>query len=149
MVDGFIKDYKTSVAFAGLNEGESVDSVSDLFDAPLASDAQNASSSPPSLSPASPSSSSQTDRAALIVRPSEPPKSNVLATFKVPFALSEAEITFTGEKIEPEDFDALTDYVAIFKKQYVRKLERQAQATLPPSPNLREVQVDEDGMPIL
>lgn len=49
------------------------------------------------------------------------PRKKVLTTFRVPFALSEAEIIFTGERIDPEDFDALADYVAIFKKQYQRK----------------------------
>lgn len=49
------------------------------------------------------------------------PRGTVLATFKIPLGLSEAELTFTGERLEPEDFDALTDYVAIFKKQYERK----------------------------
>ena len=49
------------------------------------------------------------------------PRGNVLATFKIPLGLNEAELTFTGERLEPEDFDALADYVSIFKKQYERK----------------------------
>jgi hypothetical protein len=61
------------------------------------------------------------------IAPPTPPqsRSNVLTTFKVPFALSEAEIIFTGERIEPEDFDALSEYVGIFKKQYERKIAAQ------------------------
>jgi len=45
----------------------------------------------------------------------------VLATFKIPLGSSEAELIFTGDRLEPEDFDALRDYVALFKKQYERK----------------------------
>ena len=48
-------------------------------------------------------------------------RSNVLASFKIPLGLSEAELIFTGERLDPQDFDALQDYVALFKKQYLRK----------------------------
>jgi hypothetical protein len=46
----------------------------------------------------------------------------VLAKFSVPIGANEVEITFTGEVLRPDDFDALADYVALFKKQYQRKL---------------------------
>jgi hypothetical protein len=45
----------------------------------------------------------------------------VLAQYSIPIGASEATITFTGEKLAVEDFDALADYVAIFKKQFERK----------------------------
>lgn len=45
----------------------------------------------------------------------------MLATFKIPLGFSEAELTFTGEKLEAADFDALAEYVELFKKQYARK----------------------------
>lgn len=45
----------------------------------------------------------------------------LLATFKVPLGLCEVEIKFTGDLLMPDDFDALAEYVGIFKKQYVRK----------------------------
>lgn len=56
------------------------------------------------------------------------PKPNVLAAYKIPLGRNEAELTFTGEQLEPDDFDALTDYVAIFKKQFERKLSAQRTA---------------------
>lgn len=46
---------------------------------------------------------------------------NVLATYKIPLGANEAELVFTGERLDPEDFDALIDYVEIFKKQFARK----------------------------
>ncbi len=45
----------------------------------------------------------------------------MLAQYSIPIGASEATITFTGEKLAVEDFDALADYVAIFKKQFERK----------------------------
>jgi len=45
----------------------------------------------------------------------------MLASFKIPLGTCEAELTFTGEQLVEEDFDALLDYVALFKRQYARK----------------------------
>lgn len=45
----------------------------------------------------------------------------MLATFKIPIGSAEAEIIFTGDKLEAADFDELSEYVKLFKKQYVRK----------------------------
>jgi len=59
------------------------------------------------------------------------PRGNVLATYKIPLGANEAELVFTGESLEPEDFDALIDYVEIFKKQYERKRKMDA----PPASN--------------
>jgi hypothetical protein len=50
------------------------------------------------------------------------PRPKMLATFKIPIGAAEAEIIFTGERLEAEDFDALRDYVDLFKKQYTRKV---------------------------
>ncbi len=50
----------------------------------------------------------------------------VLASYSVPLGSNEVQIVFTGEQLRPEDFDALADYVALFKKQYQRKLEAEA-----------------------
>lgn len=45
----------------------------------------------------------------------------VLAQYSIPVGASEATITFTGERLTVDDFDALADYIAIFKKQFERK----------------------------
>jgi hypothetical protein len=47
----------------------------------------------------------------------------MLAQYSIPIGASEATITFIGEKLAVEDFDALADYVAIFKKQFERKVD--------------------------
>jgi hypothetical protein len=54
-------------------------------------------------------------------KPQEPAR-NMLATFKIPVGSAEAEIIFTGEKLEAADFDAVSEYMELFKKQYGRKL---------------------------
>jgi hypothetical protein len=46
---------------------------------------------------------------------------NMLATYSVPLGSNEATITFTGEKLSVEDFDALGDFVDYCKKQFERK----------------------------
>jgi hypothetical protein len=81
--------------------------------------------------------------------PSQPqPRSNVLATYKIPLGANEAELVFTGEKLEPEDFDALIDYVEIFKKQFTRKLPKPAPVQLPPPlaemPSKQEATTNDD-----
>lgn len=63
----------------------------------------------------------------------------MLAKYSVPLGANEAEIVFTGAELHPEDFDALADYVAIFKKQHERKLkaeeiQKKADAILPEPP---------------
>lgn len=45
----------------------------------------------------------------------------MLASFKIPLGSSEAELIFTGDRLEEEDFDALKEYVDLFKRQYARK----------------------------
>lgn len=64
----------------------------------------------------------------------EKPKKNMLATFKIPIGSAEAELIFTGERLEPSDFDALSDYVALFKKQYERKIQSEVKITIPKPP---------------
>lgn len=52
------------------------------------------------------------------------PTKNVLATYKIPLGSNEAEIIFSGETLEPEDFEALREYVLLFKKQFERNFKR-------------------------
>ncbi len=46
----------------------------------------------------------------------------VLAKYSIPLGANEAILVFSGEQLAPEDFDALIEYVQLFKKQYERKL---------------------------
>jgi hypothetical protein len=45
----------------------------------------------------------------------------VLATYSVPLGSNEATITFKGENLSPEDFEALGEFVAFAKKQFERR----------------------------
>jgi hypothetical protein len=67
-------------------------------------------------------------------RPPETSQSNkkLLAQYSIPIGASEATLIFTGEKLTVEDFDALADYVSIFKKQFERK--QKAERTNPQWP---------------
>lgn len=46
----------------------------------------------------------------------------LLATYSIPIGSSEATLTFTGDSLSTQDFDALIEYVQLFKKQYERKM---------------------------
>lgn len=46
----------------------------------------------------------------------------VLASYSVPLGECEVSIIFKGKKLSVEDFDALGEYVQLFKKQYERKV---------------------------
>lgn len=45
----------------------------------------------------------------------------VLARYSIPLGGSEATLIFTGSSLLPEDFDALSDYIQLFKKQFERR----------------------------
>lgn len=45
----------------------------------------------------------------------------MLAQYQIPLGANQAQLIFTGEELTAEDFDALADYVEIFKKQFLRK----------------------------
>ncbi len=53
---------------------------------------------------------------------------NMLATYTAPLGANEATITFCGDKLSVEDFDALGDFVEYCKKQYERKLKSELAA---------------------
>ena len=49
----------------------------------------------------------------------------VLAQYSIPIGANEATIIFKGDKLSVGDFDALSDYVSIFKKQFERKVKEE------------------------
>lgn len=102
------KAFRENVDFLG-DQGDS----GPVEDTAESSSAENAAVAPPS----------KQSPPAQITNPN--PRDNVLATYKIPLGLSEAELVFTGEALEPDDFDALIDYVEIFKRQYQRKRKHQ------------------------
>lgn len=59
---------------------------------------------------------------------------NVLATYSIPLVESEASLVFTGEKLTPADFDALIEYVELFKKRFERKQKTELDSYSMPKP---------------
>ena len=59
---------------------------------------------------------------------------NVLAQYSIPLGGNEATLVFTGKTLVPDDFDALAEYVLLFKKQFERR-----QKSTPPTPDPEEL----------
>lgn len=55
----------------------------------------------------------------------------LLAQYSIPLGANSAKLIFTGEELLPDDFDALIEYVELFKKQFERKLTRNVSLTAP------------------
>lgn len=55
-------------------------------------------------------------------RSDQPTRKQVLARYSIPLGANVATIEFTGEQLSTEDFDALRDYVDLFKRQFERRL---------------------------
>lgn len=68
----------------------------------------------------------------------------VLATYSVPIGSNEVKIVFTGDSLRPDDFDALADYVTLFKKQYQRKIEAEA---LKGATSMKEAEINLESPP--
>jgi hypothetical protein len=47
-------------------------------------------------------------------------KGNVLAQYSIPLGENVATLVFTGARLTADDFDALEEYVGLFKKQFIR-----------------------------
>jgi hypothetical protein len=45
----------------------------------------------------------------------------LLEQYQIPLGANHAQLIFTGDELVADDFDALKEYVEIFKKQFVRK----------------------------
>jgi hypothetical protein len=65
----------------------------------------------------------------------DPPHSNgVLARYSIPLGENEVTIVFTGKSLSPEDFDALIEYVGLFKKQFERRQAKDIRQTATETP---------------
>jgi hypothetical protein len=64
-------------------------------------------------------------------KPPETKKNNVTA-YSVPLGSTEATITFSGGELSAQDFDALADYIQLFKKQFERRIKE------PPADNAEQ-----------
>lgn len=53
--------------------------------------------------------------------PALPAGGKVLEQYQIPLGANHAQLIFTGDELVPDDFDALKEYVELFKKQFVRK----------------------------
>jgi hypothetical protein len=69
---------------------------------------------------------------------SAPEGGKVLATYSVPIGANEVKIVFTGDQLHSEDFDALSEYVGLFKRQFERKQKSEPSNQAPPKPAFPE-----------
>ena len=53
-------------------------------------------------------------------RPESTQKGIVLAQYSIPLGENVATLVFTGSRLTPDDFDALEEYVGLFRKQFIR-----------------------------
>ncbi len=58
------------------------------------------------------------------------PYPNMLAQYSVPLGANNAQLTFTGETLGVEDFDALIEYVELFKRQFERKAQKDRESQM-------------------
>ncbi len=56
--------------------------------------------------------------------PALPTDQKMLAQYSIPLGGNSAQLIFSGEELLPDDFDALIEYVELFKRQFERKLAR-------------------------
>ena len=63
----------------------------------------------------------------------------VLAEYSIPLGSNKATLVFEGDELVPEDFDELIEYATLFKKQFVRKAQKEREAAIP---------LDDEGHPI-
>ena len=108
VIDELIQSYRETISFAKLGIGDKGSTgETDGEAGELESSSQKEDLQPPAG-----------DKVTTITKQTG---KKVLAQYSIPIGASEATMTFTGEKLSVEDFDALADYVAIFKKQFERK----------------------------
>lgn len=62
------------------------------------------------------------------IPPSVQTTKRVLAKYSIPIGSNEATLEFTGSSLSEEDFDALIEYIEIFKRQLKRRQELEAEA---------------------
>ena len=105
VVQKFIKDYKETISFAGLKEGDKIGEKQ--------INEENEDKNQENLENG-------------IIPPNIPPKNvqqiekKMLATYHIPLGKNQATLSFYGEKLLPEDFSDLEIYVRLFKKQLSR-----------------------------
>lgn len=62
--------------------------------------------------------------------------SPVLAQYSIPLGANEAILTFTGTELTVDDFDALQEYVDLFKRQFARKTKSSSLLQIETAPDL-------------
>jgi hypothetical protein len=112
VIDEFIQSYRNTISFAKLGIGDKV-MTGEAVDTPVESEngSQEEDSSPPVA---------KTTNKEIPEKAKQPSK-KMLAKYSIPIGANEATIIFEGEKLSVGDFDALADYVSIFKKQFERR----------------------------
>jgi hypothetical protein len=115
--------FKANIELANL-KGDSIKLSSDVKDEPKVIE----------MPPQEIVGSSRATATALVI------KKNMLAQYTMPIGENEATVTITGEKLSVGDFDALTEYVEIWKRQFERKQKSElAQITLLEKPFVTKI----------
>lgn len=116
-IPSFIKDYKDTISFTGLEDSDKVRTDEEIDPNKPETDELKKSNDP--LKPKT--------RETPLTRNGG--GGSVLATYSIPLGANEATLTFTGKTaLQPEDFEELKDALEFFKKQYERKLKQDQNA---------------------
>jgi len=125
VIDEFIQSYRETISFAKLGIGDKVlTSESDDGVVELESSNQEEDLLPPAVG-----------KVAAITKQTG---KKMLAQYSIPIGANEAMITFTGAELTAGDFDALADYVGIFKREFERKQKSESSNPTPPKPAFPE-----------
>jgi len=111
--------YKANCVFAKLDNSDSLEHKSDTDKEDLKGNSDKTKVTPP-LPP----------KIELPLTSERP----VLATYTIPLGANQATLVFTGQRLTEDDFDALTDFVAFSKKQFVRASKSDVQPTAKEEP---------------
>lgn len=125
VIDQFVQAYRDTISFAKLGIGDKV--LTDGADGD-AVELENGSQEEDLLPPAG-------GKVAPITKQIG---KKMLAQYSIPIGANEATITFTGAELTVGDFDALADYVVIFKKQFERKQKSESSSSTPTKPAFPE-----------
>jgi hypothetical protein len=119
VIDEFIQSYRETISFAKLGIGDKVLTSESGGDA-----GETENGSQDDVLPPQPG-----ERVAAITKQTG---KKMLAQYLIPIGANEATITFTGAELTTGDFDALADYVGIFKREFERKQKAESSHPIPP-----------------
>jgi len=119
VIDEFIQSYRETISFAKLGIGDKV----------LTSESNGEAAESETGSQEEDLTAPTGGKVAAITKQTG---KKMLAQYLIPIGANEATITFTGAELTAGDFDALADYVGIFKREFERKQKAESSHPIPP-----------------